>query len=46
MDARNAEHNALGSVTPAMYIASTAAMAARRYVPTIATIFSVFISPP
>ena len=45
-DARKAEPNALGSVTPAIYIASTDAKAARRYVPAIATSFSVFISPP
>ena len=43
IDATNAEIRALGSVTPARYIASTDANAARRYEFAIETSFSLFI---
>ena len=44
IEARNAEANALGSVTPARYIASTEAKAARRYELAIETSLSLVIS--
>ena len=43
IEARNAEPNALGSVTPARYIASTDANAARRYEFAIEITLSLFI---
>lgn len=43
IEATNAERRALGSVTPARYIASTDAIAARRYEFTIELTLSLFI---